>query len=87
MKIEFVTKEDLQQFKDDLINEVSKLLKGKVNEGKVLKSADIKKMLGISSGTLQTYRVNGSLPYSKIGASYFYELDDINKILNENKNT
>jgi len=32
----------------------------------------VRKLLGVSNGTLQTLRVNGSLPFSKIGGLYFY---------------
>ena len=38
-------------------------------------------MLGISPGTLQALRINGTLPFRKIGGSMFYHASDIDKML------
>ena len=40
--------------------------------------------LNISPRTLQTWRSNGTLPYSKIGKKFFYKQSDIHKILQNN---
>jgi hypothetical protein len=40
-------------------------------EKKWLKSSEVKKMLGISPGTLQNLRINGMLPFTKIGGLSF----------------
>jgi hypothetical protein len=37
-----------------------------------LKSSDVRKMLGISHGTLQNLRIKGVLPYQKLGGIMFY---------------
>ena len=50
-----------------------------------LKSADVRKMLGISSGTLQTLRINKTLPYTKIGGTIYYAYGDVTRVLNFNK--
>ena len=42
-------------------------------------------MLNISSGTLQNMRVNGIIPFSKIGRMNFYSLSDILKVLETSK--
>jgi hypothetical protein len=42
-------------------------------------------MLNISSGTLQNMRVNGVIPFSKIGRIYFYSLSDILNVLETSK--
>ena len=38
-------------------------------------------MLGISPGTLQNLRINGTLTYSKIGGMMYYRYQDIMKLL------
>jgi isocitrate dehydrogenase kinase/phosphatase len=39
----------------------------------------------VSPGTLQNLRVNGTLPFTKIGGVIFYDYDDIQRMLEENK--
>jgi hypothetical protein len=51
---------------------------------KWLKSSEVRKMLGISPGTLQNLRVNGSLPFTKIGGIIFYSQEDIERLLKDN---
>jgi hypothetical protein len=41
-------------------------------------------MLGISSGTLQTLRINGVLRFTRVGSILYYKNEDISKILEEN---
>ena len=76
---------DLKILKDEIINEISSLLQGKTDQKKWLKSADVRKMLNISPGTLQNHRVNGTLPFTKMGATIYYEYSDVIKVLTENK--
>ena len=85
MKIEFITVNDLENVKKEIIGELSSLLKGNDNSKQWMRSSEVRKMLNISAGTLQNLRINGTLPYSKIGATIFYNYDDIMSILNSNK--
>ncbi|MDQ0593413.1 MULTISPECIES: helix-turn-helix domain-containing protein [Chryseobacterium] len=86
MAISIITKEDLQQFKIELLEGIEILLKGKTTEQKLwLRSSEVKKLLNISSGTLQNLRVNGTLSYSKIGGSLYYNYKDIQKLLTDKK--
>jgi hypothetical protein len=39
---------------------------------------------GISHGTLQTFRVNGVLPFTRVGGIMFYSQVEIEKLLKEN---
>jgi len=84
MNIEFITKDDLEKFKNEIIKEVNS---GKYNQKqkKWLRSAEVREMLGISPGTLQNLRINGTIPFTRIGSTLFYDLDDIQKILTDNK--
>lgn len=82
MALEIVTKEDLQEFKNDLFQELKNLLLPKTNSQKQwLRSADVKALLKISSGTLQNMRINGTLRYSKVGGTLYYNYEDIEKLL------
>ena len=85
MLLEFITKSDLLDFKREIITELNNLLTDKPQTNKWLKSADVRKMLNISPGTLQNLRVNGVLPYTKIGGTVFYDHNDVIKVLNGNK--
>ena len=42
-----------------------------------LRSADVRKMLNISDSTLQTMRVNRSIPATKLGSTWFYKYEEI----------
>ena len=87
MATEIVTIEDLQNMKDELIEEFKKLLKGHSGQPtkKWLKSWEVRKLLGISPGTLQNLRVNGTLPYTKIGGIIFYDHNDIQTMFQQNQ--
>jgi predicted site-specific integrase-resolvase len=45
----------------------------------------VRELLGISPGTLQNLRVNGTLPYTKIHGSMFYDYEDIKKMMKDNQ--
>ena len=82
MAIAIITKEDLQQFKIELLESIEKLLQGKKTEEKLwLRTSEVRKLLNISAGTLQNLRINGTLSYSKIGGVLFYNKKDIEKLL------
>jgi len=87
MPTQILTIEDLSEFKTELIEEIKKLLRqsGIQPVKKVLKSPDVRKLLNISPGTLQTMRINGTLPFSKIGGVIYYDYEDIQKMLDNNK--
>ena len=86
MVIEVITKEDLETFKTQLLNEFQKIMQGNQSSSrKWLKSNEVKGLLNISSGTLQNLRINGTLTYTKIGGTLYYDSEDINKLLNKNK--
>jgi len=81
-----ITQADLDQFKQDVINELKTLMKNtKTEKIKWLKNNEVKSMLKMSHSTLQTLRANGTLSYSKIGGTIYYDAEEIEKILQENK--
>lgn len=84
--IDLMTKEDLKVFKAEMLEEIRQLLKPTMEQQKKwLKSYEVRKILGISPGTLQNLRVNGTLNYTKIGGILFYEAKDISELLEKNK--
>jgi len=87
MTLAILTKEDLQQFKMELLAEIKKIIKSEDNaiSKKWLKSKEVVKLLNISSGTLQNLRINGTLTYTKVGGTLYYDNADIEKLLNTNK--
>lgn len=87
MPANILTTEDLTEFKLELLHEI-KVLLTKSGEGvskKWLKSSEVMKLLKISPGTLQNFRINGTIPYTKIGGIIYYEAEEIQRILQENK--
>ena len=52
---------------------------------KWLRSKDVTKMLGISDSTLQTLRINGTIPAYRLGGSWFYREDELMNILLANR--
>ncbi|WP_267406604.1 MULTISPECIES: helix-turn-helix domain-containing protein [unclassified Chryseobacterium] len=85
MKINLITIEDLQEFKTELLEEIKNLFYIKNSEQKLwLKSSEVKELLKISTGTLQNLRINGSLSFTRIGGTLYYNYKDIEKML-ENK--
>lgn len=86
MSAQIVTTEDLLIFKKELIEELKGLLAQNVSQPKQwLRSSEVRKMLSVSPGTLQNLRINGTLPYTKVGGVIYYDQADILKVLEENK--
>ncbi|MDB5134369.1 MAG: hypothetical protein JWP37_972, partial [Mucilaginibacter sp.] len=76
MAIEIITKDDLEQFRVKLLEDLREMIGTKPEESKKwLKSYQVKNMLKISPGTLQNLRVNGTLSYSKIGGIIYYKYE------------
>lgn len=86
MDIDLVTKADILQLKNEIISLLSEALSSTSNTGKrYLKSSDVMEMLGISASSLQTLRINGSIPFTKLGGTIYYDYTEITKILQRNK--
>lgn len=82
MNVELITKDELKEFKNELLAEMRQLIQPGHNQSKQwLKSIEVRKLLNISPGTLQNLRINGTLRYIKIGSIMYYKLEDINRVL------
>ena len=86
MAQEIITLDDLQKFRLQLLEDLRGLLQQpSPSQKQWLKSSEIRKMLGISHGTLQNLRIKNVIPYQKIGGLIFYKHDDIIKLLEGDK--
>ncbi|WGQ11380.1 helix-turn-helix domain-containing protein [Pedobacter gandavensis] len=84
MQIEILSKEELLQFKSELIQEIKQAIKSDDAPAKQwLRSSEVRTLLKISSGTLQNLRIKGILPYEKIGGIFYYAYSDIVQLLGE----
>lgn len=86
MAIEVLTKDDLVEFRHTLLKDIKEILQTKPSQTKQwLKSTEVRKLLNISPGTLQTLRINKTLSYTRIGGIIYYAHQDIEKLLEGNK--
>lgn len=78
-------KELLKELKSEIILEVRQTLRDR-EKGKIsrwLKSAEVKKMLNLSHGKLQMMRDTKTIPFSRIGGTIYYNVDDIERMMEE----
>lgn len=87
MSTTIITTDDLREFKIDLLENIKKMLSNQSSSKlkKYLKSSEVMENLKISAGTLQTLRINGTLPYTKIGGIIFYNSEEIQEIMLSNR--
>ncbi len=87
MPTQIITTDDLREFKIELLDEIKQIFKelnGQPSK-KWLKSYEVRKILNLSPGTLQNLRLNGTLPYTKIGGVLYYDYADIQQMLQSRK--
>ena len=87
MAATIITTEDLRDFKMELLDNIKQLLNnqsGLVTK-KWLKSPEVRELLGISPGTLQNLRINGTLPYTKVGGVLYFDYQEIMQVLEKNR--
>ena len=87
MALEIITKEDLQEFRFLLLNDIKELMGKSTEQKEWLKSPEVRKLLKISPGTLQNLRINGTLRFTKIGSIIYYRQQDIHKLLESGMNS
>jgi hypothetical protein len=89
MATEILTKEDLEEFKTEMFEQLTDLLSGRQSTNPIsnnikkrwLKSHEVERLLKISTTKLQVLRRTGVIPYSKIGNTIFYDVDDIDEAI------
>ena len=86
MAVNIVTKEDLTEFRHQLLDDLKTFIHSKpLKQKQWLKSSEVRKLLKISLGTLQNLRINGTLSFTKIGSIIYYSSEDIEALLEDNK--
>lgn len=81
LNYQLITKKDLLNFSNLLFEALKEAANLKAETPQWLKSSEVRKLLKISPGTLQTLRINGTLQYNRIGGILYYKYDDIKKLL------
>ena len=83
MSTHVITREDLHEFRKQLLEDIREIVINKERPVKPwLKNAEVRKLLGISSSTIQRLRISGRLRSTKLGGVHYYNYDDIQKLLN-----
>ena len=87
MPAQILTTDDLYDFKIELLDELKALFgqHKQAQQKKWLKSTEVRRLLNISPGTLQHLRLNGTLPYTKIGGTLYFSTTDIETVLSKNQ--
>lgn len=85
MQLELLTRDDMKNFKTELLEEIRRMIQPSSETKEWLKSSDVMKLLNCSPGTLQNLRINGTLPFTKMGGTVYYAYSDVMKVLNSNK--
>lgn len=87
MAAQLITSDDLREFKMELLEELKKLLDPSSGSKpkKWLRSGEVMELLSISPGTLLNLRINGTIPYTKIGGVLYYDAEEINQVLQQNR--
>jgi hypothetical protein len=84
MGIEILTKEDLEEFRKRLLNDIDELLKLRPNmtdtSEQWLKSAEVREKLKISFSSLQNLRISGRINPKKILGVYYYSKKEIDAL-------
>jgi len=85
MNLEILTRDDIVNLKTELLDEIRKMIEPRNESREWLKNAEVRKILNCSPGTLQNLRINGILPFSKIGGTIYYAYSDVMEVLKLNK--
>jgi hypothetical protein len=88
MALQVITVDDLQKLKDEILTEIRCIFQkhSPLPYKRWLKSNEVRKLLKVSSGTLQTLRLNGTLKYSKVGGIIYYDQDHVHQLFLNNLN-
>lgn len=90
MAAEIITKEDLENFKEEIFKEMKTLLEQlnivqleKDLDQVFLRSHSVESMLKLSPSKLQNLRLNGTIPFFKLKGVIFYNKKDVIEALNK----
>lgn len=77
------TVKDIEHLKMALLRELNKLISRQhsLPRRSWMKSSEVRRYLKISGGTLQHLRDSGKLKYSKVGSIFFYDVNDVEALV------
>lgn len=81
MGAEVVTKDDLQELRIQLLDDMKRMFATVQKTGDApewMRSIEVRRLLKVSPGTLQNLRIAGKLHPKKIGGSWYYSRSEIN---------
>lgn len=87
MPATLITTDDLREFKLELLKEIKTIInkQGTQKLKKYLKSSEVMELLQVSPGTLQNLRINGTLPFTKVGGIIYYDAEEIQQVMEDNR--
>ena len=87
MNVEVITKEDLQAFRMQLLEDMKSLLKQgretSLENIEGYKTANVRKILGCSVNKLVSLRVARKIRTKKIGGTVYYNKEDVKRLVEE----
>lgn len=83
-KLKRLHPEDIQQITDSICTELKDYLEHNI-KNKWLRTHEVCEQLGVSNSTLKQMRMQHQISYSRIGKVFYYDLEDINHLLEQNK--
>jgi hypothetical protein len=83
MSSEIITAEDLELFRIKLLSDLREIISEseKTVPKPWWKGREVRSFLKIGTSKLQSLRITGKLPSSKIGGIHYYRYEDIEKML------
>lgn len=85
--VTFVTPDDLEEFRIKLLEDIKQLLAEKYQKPmrRWIKSHEAMRILTVAPITLQRLRNDGTLPFTRMGRTIYYDFNDIEALLVRNK--
>lgn len=86
MSTTIATLEDLQSFKEEIIQEIQKMKTSSAtanSKKRWIRNTELQELLGISSSSIQNLRNNGTLPFTKLSGTIYYDVEQIDKLLSK----
>ena len=87
MPASIVTSDDLERLKEEMLYEIKEILikYERITIDRWIKSGKVMDKLEISPGTLQNFRINQTIPFTKLGGIIYYDESKINEIMVKNE--
>ncbi|MFS4469952.1 DNA-binding protein [Chryseobacterium sp. T20] len=89
--MELITKNDLNELRDEIVREIKLIINKEHYQNELedpfewIRSKKIKRLMDISSATLQNLRISGKIRYKKVMGSYYYNRTDFFNLFENEK--